>query len=527
MGLTHRFFADDVLFSSHGSQESVMHIMNSIARFSNWSGLTPSIHKSNSYLCNCDSDFTTWFDSLLIPRGNLPIRFLGVPLITTQLCVNDCMPLINKITNRLSSWTSLLLSLAERTLLIKSVICALEAFWCNHFLLPGTIHANIQSLLTKFLWRGNINHKGGAKISWQTVCLPREEGGLGLRNMCEWNKAQIICHLLKIVTNSTTLWASWVNKTVLKGKHFWTTKIPSDCSWIWRKVLKLRPLTMQFVSFRIGNGESISLWFDPWWQNTCLASTMSSPIISQCGLHHCDKLNAIIYNGEWLLPRANPRSHHLDPMLVHWLSNFEPPTLHAGPDLLLWNGIDAAKAKTWDIRDSIRFKAEMVPWHTGVWHKLCVNRYAHHQWVSYHERLQNLARLHRFGLVESQQCFLCICSRETDSHIFLHCSYNNWILRSLMSPLDIVIHGESWNSFITYLIHLPDKTKSILALCCAQIFCYHIWRERNARAHDSGVFGPRKLLTGIYKDFIARLNSSAWFSKVLDSRPDFIHCISL
>ncbi|XP_074342521.1 uncharacterized protein LOC141680108 [Apium graveolens] len=157
-----------------------------------------------------------------------------------------------------------------------------------------------------------------------------------------------------------------------------------------------------------------------------------------------------------------------------------------GPDLLLWNGIDAAKAKTWDIWDSIHFKAEMVPWHTGVWHKLRVNRYAHHQWISCHGRLHTLARLHRFGLVESQQCFLCICARETDSHIFLNCSYSNWILRNLMSLLDIGIHGESSNSFITYLIDLPDKTKSIMALCCAQIFCYHIWRERNARAHDSG-----------------------------------------
>ncbi|KAL8091465.1 hypothetical protein AgCh_033899 [Apium graveolens] len=138
MGLTHLFFADDVIFFSHGSQESVMHIMDSIAKFSSWSGLSPSIHKINSFMCNCDHDFTVWFDSLLIPRGTLPVRFLGVPLITTQLCVND---------------------------------------WA--------VHATIQFLLTRFLWHGNINHKGGAKVAWQTVCLPREEGGLGLKNMLE------------------------------------------------------------------------------------------------------------------------------------------------------------------------------------------------------------------------------------------------------------------------------------------------------------------------------------------------------
>ncbi|XP_074364383.1 uncharacterized protein LOC141705239 [Apium graveolens] len=527
MGLTHLFFADDVLFFSHGSQESVMHILNSINKFSTWSGLTPSINKSNSYLCNCDSNFTNWFDTLLIPRGTFPVRFLGVPLITTQLCVNDCMPLINRITSKLNSWTSLLLSLAGRTLLIKSVILSLEAFWCNHFILPTTVHANIQSLLTRFLWRGNINQKGGAKLSWQTVSLPREEGGLGLKNMCEWNKSQIIGHLLKVVMKSNTLWASWVNKTVLKGKHFWVTKIPTDCSWIWRKVLKLRPLAMNFLSYKIGNGESISIWFDPWWHHSCLASSVSSPIISQSGLHHRDTLDALIHNGAWALPTANSRSHHLDPLLLFWLENFDYPALHLGPDLLLWNGMDVKKIKTWHIWDSIRFRAGRVPWYQGVWHKLRVNRYAHHQWIACHGRLHTLARLHRFGLVETQQCFLCICGRETESHIFLHCSYSNWVLRSLLSSFDIAIQGESWNDFINFLIQLQDTTKSILALCVAQIFCYHIWRERNARAHGMGIFGPKKLLQGIKKDFVARLVSSTWFSKIIDSRPDLVHCTRL
>lgn len=163
--VTHLFFADDVLFFSHGSRASVMHITESISQFSSWSGLSPSITKSTSFLCNCDTDFVTWFNTLNIPRGTRPVRFLGVPLISSQLCVNDCMPLINKIMDRLNSWTTLLLSFAGRALLIKAVVCAMEAFWCNHFLLPVVVHDTIQSLLTRFLWKGTINHKGGAKVA--------------------------------------------------------------------------------------------------------------------------------------------------------------------------------------------------------------------------------------------------------------------------------------------------------------------------------------------------------------------------
>lgn len=95
------------------------------------------------------------------------------------------------------------------------------------------------------------------------MCLPKEEGGLGLKNMVDWNRAQILGHLLRVVTKSQSLWPRWVNETVLKHKHFWTLSIPTDCSLIWRKVLKLRRVALQFLTFSVGTGDTISLWFDP------------------------------------------------------------------------------------------------------------------------------------------------------------------------------------------------------------------------------------------------------------------------
>lgn len=42
-------------------------------------------------------------------------------------------------------------------------------------------------------------------MAWTIVCLPREEGGLGIKNMVDWNMAQILCNLLKVVTKSKSL----------------------------------------------------------------------------------------------------------------------------------------------------------------------------------------------------------------------------------------------------------------------------------------------------------------------------------
>lgn len=252
--------------------------MDNLRIFSAWSGLQPSVHKSTSYLCNCDHDFFTWFDETFsIPRGSLPVHFLAIPPISSQLCINDCVPLIDKITSKLSSWANMLLFFAGRALLIKFIIHAIQGYSSNHFLLPSAVHQNIQSLLTRFLWKGNITHKGGAKVAWDTVCLPKNGGGLGLKNMVHWNRAQLILHLPKVCTKSNSLWATWVNHSVLKLRHFWVIDIPSDCSWIWKKILRLRSLAIQFIRYHIFDGSSISLWFELWWNQCCLAKSQLLP----------------------------------------------------------------------------------------------------------------------------------------------------------------------------------------------------------------------------------------------------------
>ena len=35
----------------------------------------------------------------------MPVRYLGLPIITWKLSSKDCIPLIEKITARLSTWT--------------------------------------------------------------------------------------------------------------------------------------------------------------------------------------------------------------------------------------------------------------------------------------------------------------------------------------------------------------------------------------------------------------------------------------
>ena len=57
--------------------------------------------------------------------GSLPVRYLGVPLITFKLMLCDCSPLIDKTEARIKSWNNNVLSFAGRLQLIQSVLSSI------------------------------------------------------------------------------------------------------------------------------------------------------------------------------------------------------------------------------------------------------------------------------------------------------------------------------------------------------------------------------------------------------------------
>lgn len=64
-------------------------------------------------------------------------------------------------------------------------------------------------------------------IAWEKVCLPKLEGGPGIRDLTTWNKALISKVLWNIHMKSDTLWIRWIHCEYLKGKDIWEI-IPND-----------------------------------------------------------------------------------------------------------------------------------------------------------------------------------------------------------------------------------------------------------------------------------------------------------
>lgn len=170
------------------------------------------------------------------------MRYLGVPILSTKLNHIDCKSMVDKITVRTKSWTNRDLTYAGRVQLITNVLFSMLTYWSSLFILPKKVIKDIESILRALLWSGPDLKKSGAKVSWGHLCSPKNEGGLGFKSLQIWNKSAIAKHIY------------WVKSYLLKGRNFWCVKMPSSPSWVWRKLLNLRPIVQPFIKYIVGNG---------------------------------------------------------------------------------------------------------------------------------------------------------------------------------------------------------------------------------------------------------------------------------
>lgn len=145
-----------------------------------------------------------------LPIGNLPVRYLDIPLDNQRLKVACFSPLIDSISQRIYAWKGYSFSFVGRLELLSSIVQGIIGFWLQSFPLPVTVVDHIVSLCRKFLWG-----RKHAPISWETICLPKKEGEL--HDFKIWNMTFLAKFLWDIHSWKNFLWIKWVHCYYLRG----------------------------------------------------------------------------------------------------------------------------------------------------------------------------------------------------------------------------------------------------------------------------------------------------------------------
>nr|XP_043619792.1 uncharacterized protein LOC122591596 [Erigeron canadensis] len=159
---------------------------------------------------------------------------------------------------------------------------------------------NLEKTLRGFLWCQGPMQTGKAKVSWKALCVPKYEGGLGLRKVSEMNKALMISHVWSIVSHRRSLWVDWIYDHKLRRISFWDIPSPSTDGGSWRKILSLRPLIRNFIWKNLGDGQDTSAWYDTWSDIGPLSNIIRLQDIRRAGLSLQAKVADINRNGEWI-----------------------------------------------------------------------------------------------------------------------------------------------------------------------------------------------------------------------------------
>ena len=336
--LTHICFADDLMLFCHGDITSIATLKEAVGTFTACSGLHINSDKSSLYMSGVsDAESLSIQAHLNMTRRTLPVKYLGVPLITTRLTFADCLPLLNKITTRRRVWTSKSLSYGGRLQLIKSVLFSYQVYWSSLFILPASVVSRIESTLSAFLWKGSSLQTTGAKVAWETICYPTAEGGLGIKQLAVWNKAAMLKHLWRLITDKSSLWTAWAHINLLKGNSIWAVSIPSRPSWAWRKILQSREICRCLITTLIGDGTTTSLWNDYWLPHgQRISDILPHRIMASSGLGWDAKVSTIINGDYW----SFPNSHNLLSSL--WTSIASTPNSRI-PDRHVWGGHPSGK----------------------------------------------------------------------------------------------------------------------------------------------------------------------------------------
>jgi Reverse transcriptase (RNA-dependent DNA polymerase) len=187
-------YADDTILVTTIKGQTVRYLMMVLHSFSQTSGLAINFHKSACIPFSVDQVALQSIKELVAcPITELPITYLGLPLTTKRLDKSLLMTLVEKIERRLAAWKGKVLSRGGRMQLIQAVISAIPIYYMACFRLPTWVINRIDRIRRSFLWAGANHSAGGISLTnWDTVCLPKKNGGLGLINLKLQNMAMLL-----------------------------------------------------------------------------------------------------------------------------------------------------------------------------------------------------------------------------------------------------------------------------------------------------------------------------------------------
>jgi hypothetical protein len=278
MPVSHLQYADDTVFIGEAKVENLWTMKAILRGFARASSLKVNFWKSCLVGVNVSNEFMDMASRFLNCRiGRIPFIYLGLPVGANPRKLSTWLPMIDVLKKRLDYWGNRSLSFGGRIVLLNSVLSAIPIFYLSFMMMPAKVWKEVVKIQRNFLWSGLDKKTKICWVEWDLVTKPKDEGGLGVRDLRRVNLSLLANWQWRFLDPSQSGWKALL--IAKYGVHLASDHIQQlngdvrRASTWWKDICNLqgdRRWFEQATVKKVGDGGSTSLWCDSWLGNFSL-----------------------------------------------------------------------------------------------------------------------------------------------------------------------------------------------------------------------------------------------------------------
>ncbi|CAN0903246.1 Uncharacterized mitochondrial protein AtMg00310, partial [Linum grandiflorum] len=287
------------------------------------------------YLCcwRC-SKFDTelqvaYAEQLGVPLAQDTDCYLGLPSIILKFKMITFSFIEEQIARRLRCWKRDCLSPAGTHTLLRSVISGLPVYAMSCFHLPDEMCNRLSQLMADYWWGQVGDRRRLHWVTWQFLCLPQSEGGLGFRDFKLFNQTLLANHCWRLLENPASLLAQLLKARYHPLDHFLCATAGSRPSWGWQSLMYGCSLLLQGLRRQVGDGSTTRILRDSWLPG----SEPGPPVFCSATYSGPKFVSDLHVNGRWRLELLQTL---FTPASVRLIQSIPLP-LSPSPDCWIWH----------------------------------------------------------------------------------------------------------------------------------------------------------------------------------------------
>ncbi|KAG7941873.1 hypothetical protein I3843_16G069700 [Carya illinoinensis] len=482
--INHLLFADDCVIFSKASRKEWLAIHDILMLYEASSG--QMLNRQKTALLFSSNTKESVKREILQEAGDDSLgvygKYLGLPTMIGRSKYETFKGIKERVWKKVSSWKNSFLSSAGREVLIKAVLQSIPTYTMNVFRFPRKLSQELNSMLARFWWNGNKEGRGIHWRGWGLMGSNKKEGGMGFRDIDNFNKAMLAKQGWMLQTRLDSLAARIFKEKYYKTGHFVEAKIGYKPSYMWRSLMSAQALVKAGCVWRVGNGKSISIWNDRWLPNAA-GFMVRSPVNR---LEADSKVSSLIFEdihcwNEVLVGEIFSRNEAAQICSI-------PLSWYGEEDKMLWGYTKDGREGFGECSNR---QAQKKVWE-GIWNLAIPNSAKQFLWKAVNSILPTKHNLCMKRILEDASCPICGLHEETIGHALWSCPAASDVWAEKESGLQKWICAErdfyqTWTDMQDRL--QKNKVEEIVMILRG------LWYRRNQLVFEGKFENPSRVVT--------------------------------